>query len=82
MGPWRMTVLGRQTTVLPGKTDSLLTQHCQVSLFSREISSSSLMVTDIAVLSESFVFSKRRTIKLQETGNNLTNCQCLWVVPH
>lgn len=75
-------MLGRQTTVLPGKTDSLLTQHCQVSLFSREISSSSLMVTDIAVLSESFMFSKRRTVKLQETGNNLTNCQCLWVVPH
>lgn len=40
------------------------------------------MVKDIAVLSESFTFSKRRTVKLQEIGNNLTNCQCLWVVSH
>lgn len=82
MGPWRMTVLGRQITALPGKTDSLLTQHCQVRVFSREIPSSSLMVKDIAVLSESSMFSKRRSVKLQETGNPLTNCQCLWVVPH
>lgn len=55
-----MIVLGRQTTVLPGKIDILLAQHCQVRLLSREISSNSLTLKDITVISESFnVFQKR-----------------------
>lgn len=81
-GPWRMTVPGRQTTALTGKTYSLLEHRCQVSLLSREISFNSLMLKDITVSSESFMFSKRGTVKLKEAGNNLTNSQCLWVVPH
>lgn len=60
VGPWRMTVLGRQTTALPGKTDILLAQHFQVGLLSREISSNGLILKDITVISESFnVFWKK-----------------------